>query len=82
MLQRLVERIPEHVQQVHNLEGGNGYHEGKQGDEAREDKRVQSRTRRAFWKAKKAAKAAGTIDQFRQTALEDGRRRGMGLSQL
>ena len=63
-LQRLVERMPDHVRKVHELEGGNNYSEGKEGDEAREDARIRAKTRRAFWRAKKQAKAAGTIDQF------------------
>ena len=64
MLQRFVERIPEHVGKVHDAEGGNNYHEGKEGVGAREDARVRAATRRAFWRAKRRAKAAGIIDQF------------------
>ena len=64
MWQRLVQRIREHIPKIIDAGGGNNYHEGKEGDEAREDARGRAAARRAFWKAKRQAKAAGTIDQF------------------
>ena len=38
-LQRLVQRIPEHISKIIAAEGGNNYHEGKEGDAAKADAR-------------------------------------------
>lgn len=79
-IQGWIEKQPEKVAQVVDLKGRNTYHEGKQGDAARAQRRERDAATKKYWVDRATARVAGSEDQFLAAEArrwEDARYRGL-----
>lgn len=75
-IQRWIERIPIHIQEIIRLRGGNEYTEGKSFFDAKEAKRQAASVRRAAYRARRET---GDEDQWEDFPDTENQKTGLGL---